>query len=159
MDDREFQNFLDTSQRELRLKQDALEKWWRVGLHSRWFLDQSTHSLQFFDHSDRLSVQADVIEIGSFATGPSTWKWAWANDSVIPSLRKKAEPLRELVDITGFELFGQTSAFKIEGEEMAWELTAISVRHLGAKGCYRAPSSSSPLHTFLAVTDIRRVAA
>lgn len=158
MDDEEFQRFLDASQRELRLKQDALRPWWRAGLHSRWRFDQPTHSLQFFDQADRLAVEADVIDIGSFATDSSTWKWGWANDSIVPSMRQRAEPLRELVGITGFGIFGQAPAFKIEGQEMAWELAAISVKYLDAKGCYRAPSSSRPLHTFLAIMEIRSAA-
>jgi hypothetical protein len=41
---------------------------------------------------------------------------------------------------------------------MAWELAAIAVKHLGAMGCYRAPSSRGAPTTFLAITRILRVA-
>lgn len=159
MDDQELQNFLDVAQDELGLKQGALKSTYGLGSFPRWLFDQPTHKLQFFDCSDRLAVEADVIDIGSFATESSTWKWAWANDSVVLSLRQRAEPLRALADITGFDLFSQTHAFEIDGETMAWDLAAISVKHLGAVGCYKAPSSSRPLQTFLAIMEVRRVAA
>lgn len=158
MDDQEFQNFLDTAQDELGLKQEALNRAYGLGSFPRWLFDQPTHKLHFFGRADRLAVEADVIDIGSFATESCSWKWAWANDSIIPSLRQRAEPLRALANVTGFDLFSQAHAFEIDGEAMAWDLAAISVKHLGAAGCYRAPSSSRPLQTFLAIMEIGRVA-
>ena len=157
MDDAQFQQFLDLAHGELERKQEALKKTFGLGSFPRWRFDQPTQSLRFFDRDDALVVEADVIDIGSFSTKSSTWKWAWSNDSVLPALRQRADPLRGLTDITGFEVFSQDSAFEIDGESMAWELAALSVKHLGAAGCYRAPSSSRPLLTFLAIMEIRRV--
>ena len=41
---------------------------------------------------------------------------------------------------------------------MAWVLVAIAVKHLGALGGYRAPSSKKEgPYTFLAMTSIRKM--
>ena len=65
-----------------------------------------------------------------------------------------------LLDFAGLSVpprnpFEMVDAFKAD-ESMAWELTAVAVKHLGAKGCYRAPSGGG-LYTFLAITDIRKM--
>lgn len=158
MDDDAFQSFIDTAQQELAAKQEALMADYDLGTFPRFLFDQPSGTLRFFDQADRLAVEAEAIHIGSFAAESRTWKWAWANESVLPGLRQRAEPLRELVQVTGFDLFGDDAAFAIEDEAMAWELAAMSVQHLGALGCYRAPASGKSLLSFLAIMDIRKLA-
>ena len=154
MTDEEFGAFLSSATEELSKKQDLLTEQYGLGTWSRWWFDQTTEKLQFFDKADNLKVEADVLEMGSYSPKSHTWKWAWGNSTVLPALRKKAEPLKELEDSTGFEIFGYEHAFEIEDEVMAWELAAISVKHLSALGCYRAPSDGGPIN-FLAITNIR----
>ena len=102
-------------------------------------------------------LEANVIDIGSFSPRSKTWKWAWSNDSVLPSLREKATKLKELEAVTGFPIFGSEEPFEID-EHMAWELAALAVKHFGAKACYRAPSSSADgPHIFLVITELRKV--
>lgn len=156
MTDNEFEQFLQTALSELWEKQDELESKQGFGSCARWFFDQQTETLEMFDANDRKVVEAEVIDIGSYANDSSTWKWAWSNDSLLPSLRKKAESLKVLSDLTGIELFSFENAFSVENEEMAWELVAMSVRHLGALGAYKAPSATRPLSTFLAIKSIRQ---
>lgn len=155
MTDEEFETFLENANEELRKKQASLQEAYRLGEMTRWWFEQKTAKLQFFDQSDRLAVEADVIDVGSYSPKSSSWKWAWSNSSVLPDLRRKASPLKRLQDITGFDLFGNDAAFSIDGEPMAWELTAMAVQHLQALGCYRAPSSlpDGP-HTYLAIISI-----
>jgi hypothetical protein len=150
----EFQSFLAEAYEELQRKQDALQVEYLIGTFPRWWFDQETAKLQFLQ-SGVVAVEADFIDVGSYSAKSSTWRWAWGNESVLPALRLKAERIRELEEITGFALFGNVDAFKID-ESMAWELTAVAVKHLGAKGCYRAPSGGG-LYTFLAITDIRKM--
>ena len=152
MTDEEFETFLSTAYEELKRKQDLLIKRYGFGTCKRWWFDQTTEKLQLFDHVDKLVIDADVIEIGTYSPISISWKWAWGNDSTLPGLRKKAEPLKELEDITGIKIFGCEDAFEITGEAMAWELAAFSVRHLGALGCYRAPSDGPTV--FLAIMDV-----
>ena len=153
MNDEEFEAFVSDATEELGRKQDFLLKQYSLGTWNRWAFDQTTETLQFFDDADKLVIEADVVEIGTYAAKSNSWKWAWGNESVLPTLREKAEPLKELEAITGLKVFGVESAFGIEDEAMAWELAAISVKHLGALGCYRAPSTDGPT-VFLAITDI-----
>ena len=155
MTDEEFEIFLQTSLDELWEKQDRLENEHGFSSFSRWFFDQETGLLELFDAKEKKVLEAAVIGIGSYARNSNTWKWAWSNESIVPSLRLKAEALKELEKITGIELFTDASAFEIENEAMAWELAAISVKHLNALGVYKAPSSARPLETFLAITKIQ----
>jgi hypothetical protein len=154
----EFEGFLASANEELRQKQDLLMQRDGLGSYPRWWFDQATAKLQFFDEADNLALEADIIDIGSYSAKTKTWKWAWSNRSVLPALREKAEKLKELERITGIALFAHDQAFAVEGESMAWELAAIAVKHLGAMGCYRAPSSSSGPTSFLAITRILKVA-
>lgn len=157
MTDEEFEAFLNSALDELWEKQEKLETEHGFGSFSRWFFDQTTEQLELFDANDRKVVVAEVIDIGSYATNSSTWKWAWSNGSVLPNLRKKAEVLKQLGAITGIELFTSEAAVSIENEHMAWELAAMCVRQLNALGVYKAPSSSSPLCSFLVLTSINRL--
>jgi hypothetical protein len=155
MTDNEFGELLASANEELREKQSRLNIEYCLGDHPRWWFNQETEKLQFLDGSGNVVVEADVIDIGSYSPNSNTWKWAWGNDSVLPALREKALPLKELEEITGFSLFGAEQTFEAD-EAMAWELTALAVKHLQAPGCYRAPSSNG-LHTFLAITKLNKV--
>ena len=157
MTDEEFDAFLATANAELRDKQARLMQIYGLGEMKRWWFEQVTQQLQFFDGKDKLTLLAGVIDIGSYSPKSKTWKWAWGNQSVLPDLRKKALSLRELEAMTGFDMFGKENAFVIDGEGMAWELAAISIRHLDAIGCYRSPSSSVDGPTsYLAIMDLSR---
>ena len=156
MTDEEFDKFLSEAVDELHEKQDILQKEYGLGKFSRWWFEQNSAKLQFFNEQDTVCLEANVIHIGSFSPKSNTWKWAWSNDSILPWLRQRAEKLKELEVITEFDLFNQESTFEIEGESMAWELAAMSVKHLSSIGCYRAPSSQELGPTsFLAIVDFK----
>jgi hypothetical protein len=150
MTERKFEQFLMSAVAELKLKQVDLSTRLGFDQDGRWDFDQRTQRLQIYDHTDRLAVEADVIDVGSFAPQSSSWKWAWSNVSVLPALRGRALKLKELEAQTGFEMFGRPEAFQIDSEATAWELAAVSVMRLGALGCYRAPSPNG-LMSFLAI--------
>lgn len=156
MTDDEFSSFLSSAMDELRVKQQQLTDHHGLGKFSRWWFDQETETLEFFDNNDAKALEASVIDIGSYASDSNTWKWAWANDSVLEPLREKASSLRALADLTGMDIFANEDAVEIDGMPMAWELAAVSVRHLGALGVYRAPSSRKPLASFLAIMSVRK---
>lgn len=156
MTEDQFGDFLEEANRELKEKQDALLKTHALGSYSKWWFDQEKETLQFFDDKDALRLEADVVHVGSYSPKSNTWLWGWANVSLLPKLRAKAEPLKELESITGYELFGAFDTFEAD-EPMAWELAAISVKHLQAKGCYRAPSSDGTHQSFLALVNVRTI--
>ncbi len=158
MTDAELDAFFDVAYNELQAKQAALGEEYGMGTYSRWHYDQTTAKLQFFDKDDRLALEADFIDIGSYSPVSNTWMWGWANESILPGLRKKAEGIKDLEGLTGLELFGEERAFPARDEAMAWGLTAVAVKHLGLLGCYRAPSSSEggPT-TFLGITKVTKL--
>ena len=157
MTEEEFHAFLDLASEELRAKQDVLREQHGFGTFHRWWFEQERAALQFFDKDDRLLLEADVTSIGSYAPSTKTFKWAWANASVLPALRDKARPIRELEATTGLELFRLEEAFEVDGEGMAWELAAMAVKQLGALGAYRAPSPRGGATAFFAITGLRPV--
>ena len=158
MTESEFDAFLAKAVAQLKSKQAHMTEEFGFGAGGRWWFEQETQRLQLFDSNDQLTVEADVIDVGSFAPLASTWMWGWCNESLLPELRGRSRPLVELESLTGYAMFGRAEAFKIEGEPMAWELAAVSVMHLGALGCYRAPSSSNPLMSFLAIMSVKPAA-
>lgn len=159
MTDQEFETFLDTSVAALRQKQGALEPDFGFGTHARWHFDQAAGTLALFDVSDRKLLEADVVDLGSYAVNSGSWMWAWANESVSPSLRDRAAALKELADLTGVALFASIAPFKLDSESMAWDIAAMCVRHLGALGVYKAASPSGTMATFLAIRTIRKCVA
>lgn len=156
MTDAEFGVFLAEANDELAEKQRALAADYGLGSCSRWWADQETSLIQFFDASEKMVLQAEFVPIGTYSPLSSTWLWAWANVTTLPRQREKSERLRELAELTGFVLFEDADTFELD-EPMAWELAAVSVKHLGAKGCYRAPSSDGSHFGFLALVNLQAV--
>jgi hypothetical protein len=154
MTDQEFDRLLSDVVEQLKRKQDALTADHGLGSHAKWWLDQETGSLQFMSADGTPQLVAQVINIGSYSSQSSSWKWAWANQSLPDTIREKSIRLKQLEDVTGISLFANDEAIGMD-EAMAWELAAFSVWHLGAMGCYRAPSSNG-LQVFLAITSVER---
>jgi hypothetical protein len=150
MTDDEFDAFVAESVEELERKQDKLQNEFGLGTHADFLFDQATGTLEFKDASGAVRVRADVTPIGSFSERSETWQWAWANESLLPALRERAQECRALETATGFAVFGQ--AVLKAAPDMPWELAAMAVRQLDALGCYRPPSSGGVL--FLAIHEI-----
>lgn len=157
MTEEQFQSFIESSMAELQSKQNHLQEAFLLGEWPRWWFDQEREVIQFLDEHNSVAVEADTINIGSFAPSSNSWKWAWSNQSVLPALREKSERIKQLSDVTGIELFSFENPFDAD-EHMAWELAAMAVKQLQAEGLYRAPSSNGP-HIFLALTAVRKVSS
>lgn len=158
MTDEEFDAFFEIVTDELKQKQNELQVKHGIGEFDRWWYEQATSKLQFYNADDHQILEADTIDIGSYSPKSITWKWAWSNESVLPSLRKQSEVFKELESITGYDIFGTEYAFEIEDQNMAWGLAAFAVNHINALGCYCAPSSKEDgPTTYLAITKIYKV--
>ena len=155
MNDTEFEEYMRSAMHALVAAQDELQERYGLGAFARWGHDVHAETLQFFDATGRKGLEADVVALGSYASNSGTWKWAWANPSIPEAVREKSSALRALSNLTGMDLFEVEDAFALDDEHMAWEIVAMCVRHLGALGAYRAPSSRQPHALFLAITDIR----
>ena len=154
MNDDEFDSFLTSANAELKTKQELLTKTYGFGSHKRWMLENDDKAkLQFFDANDTLVIEADIIDIGSYSPSAKTWKWAWAYETIKPSLKAQSLRIKELEDITDLIVFAEEKAFEAD-EYFAWELAAMSVKHLQALGCYRAYSSARNVNMFFAITKV-----
>ncbi|WP_122422487.1 DUF6882 domain-containing protein [Pseudomonas viridiflava] len=152
-----FEHLLETAMADLMAKQEQLSRDYGLGNMARWWLDQEAATVRSFDENDRLAVEGQIINIGSFSPRHGSWLWAWSNPTVLTALREKALPLKQLQAISGAECFGAEQAIQLEDESMAWELAAVAVHHLNALGCYRAPTSSDGPVIFLAITHLRHI--
>ena len=156
MNDAEFELFLASANQELNEKQAHLTNTFGFGSHKRWMHENNKATLQFFNHEDKLVIEADVINIGSYSPSTSTWKWAWAYESISPEMKLASMRLKELADITDLVVFGEQEPFEAD-EYLAWELSAMAVKHLDAMGCYRAFSSARNVQMFFALMSLKTI--
>lgn len=157
MSEHTFESLRETAMAALMIKQEQLHRDYGLGAMARWWLDQETATVQFFDEGNRLAVEAQIINIGSFASRNSSWMWAWSNPTVPTALREKALPLKQLQTLPGAECFGAEEAIPLDDEAMAWELAAVAVHNLNALGCYRAPTPPDGPTIFLAITELKLI--
>jgi hypothetical protein len=139
---------------ELDHKQDMLVVNHGIGTFADFIFDQTTGKLAFKDARGRVCVEAEVTPLGTFSSPTKTWRWSWANESFVPTLRQKAEILKKLRRVTDKDYFEKPSLRA--SEKKAWELAAVCVRYLRSVGCYRVPTER--LYVFLALDKIVAVA-
>jgi hypothetical protein len=149
----DFDEYLAASVAELQEKQDLLAETYGLGRHARFWFDQPSGTLEFRDAKEQPHLTAEIVPIGSYSAKSGTWMWAWANKSILPALRQRAERFRELASVTGMDFFAR-EVMNAE-PEMAWEIAAMAVRHIGAMGAYRAPGEASDL--YLAIIKVTPV--
>jgi hypothetical protein len=145
MTDEEFGAFIDRCYAEFEAKQKALKE---LGISSfeRYWWDQDTRRLQFFDGAD-LKMEFHFVVIGTWAHKEDDWLWGWANDSFLQQCRDESAALKQLAEITGFDFATQRH---VEADEkMAHEIIAMALHVLNARGMYRHPGETS--HMYLAL--------
>lgn len=140
MNDEEFEKYLDSCIEELEKKQEYLSSTYKLGEFEKFSFDFDNEEIHF-SNNGKVEVIANIIPIGSFNKKSETWMWGWANEAFNDSLREKSLKLKELAEITGFEMFENEMA-EIE-EDMAWEITGMSVNLLNSEGAYRGPANKT----------------
>ena len=148
----EFNDFTDDCCKELENKQNALINDFDLIKYDAYWFDQSSESIQFKKDGE-VGLEFIVVPIGSWSSASNSWMWAWANDSITEELRLKAEEIKELSELTGYDIF-ETEAFEAD-EDFAHELTAIAIHHLDALGMYIVPLDNH-LKTFLALIEEKK---
>lgn len=151
----QFDALMDEALIAFNAKQDHLDKTYGLSAASRWVFSDKTQKLHLMDAADQPYFEADAIEIGMFNTNASGWLWAWANPGVSPAARARSERLKELAEVTGYEVFETGRGMRLPDLAMAWRLTAMAVRHLDAMGAYRLPSADGVFMGFVAVMTAR----
>ena len=148
MNDKEFADFLEKCNQELSVKQEALQTKFKLGSYSDYWWDQEKQTLEF-KNNNKVMLKFRVIFVGTWAFKKKDWRWAWANDSMLPSVRDEAQKIKKLAKVTGREEYTLES-FPAD-EYDAWEITASAVHSLKGLGAYRAPDKKNWL--FLVLMD------
>ncbi len=135
------------------VRQERAKARWGIGEKKRWFYDDETRTMRFYDDPNGEAVVADVVITGSFSTRSSTWLWAWGNEDYPDDERALVDPVRVFGEVRGIEKLAQAHwrAEEVDG----WEVTQIAADLLGAEAIYRAPFDD--MLVFMLLNDLRIV--
>lgn len=141
----QLQAFVDRCASALRDKQEAFLAAENLASFRAFDLNRGKALLRFREGSlpDR---EYPVILLGTWLANRNSWLWAWAEDSLPAGTRRRAKGVQRLLDLTGLELWRQE---RLDCDEaMSWDLAAVAVEALEARGVYRIPGPGA--HTFVA---------
>ena len=136
----QFDQYVEEAYALIESAQSKLEQQYGLGHFERWDLDQTTEKL-VFSNSSGPAVTCNVYALGTYGGG--IWKWAWANDSILPSFSQKSRGLKKLASLSGMDVF-ELEAFEAD-ESMPWEISGMALKEIGGLGVYSCPSKSSSL--------------
>ena len=149
----DFDSYLAQAQDELEQKQAQLGAEHGIGTYNRFVVDYVAGSLDFFQQ-EAPKLQTLIIPVATHVPEKKSLKWAWANDQYPPEVREAASKTKELTELTGFEIF-QDEYVECD-EAMAWEITALACKFLGAKGAYRVPHGH--IYSYVLIAEIKSAA-
>jgi len=149
-DDAGYQEYASEAFAQLTARQEQLKTEYKLGNWERFDWDQERQEL-VFSHQGKPVVVAGVQFVGSFSTLSNTWRWAWANDTILPGMRAGSERVKKLGEERGWDRL--TEPQWPATEEDGWEMTGVALRALDAKGAYRSPDENGL--TFMVITSIR----
>lgn len=115
---------------------------WGLGTAQRWGLEQTTGVISWLFPDKTVTAPAQIL--GSHAQG--SWRWAWANASVLPHMAVAAESVKSWGQEHNLLAFtSPTLAIDIDA---ARDLVAIAFRVTEATGLYAPTSSVTTFITF-----------
>lgn len=123
---------------------------WGLGTGDTWTVDQQAGVIRW-TFPDK-TAEAPVQMIGTHNPGAGSWLWAWANESVLPPLRRDAELVREWGKANG-QAFLTEPKMKAD-EDTAWTLAAMAMAITKASGFYRGPAGASLVYMTFGVVTI-----
>lgn len=123
---------------------------WGLGTAASWTVDQQAGVIRW-SFPDK-EVEAPVQIIGSHDPRAGSWLWAWANESVVPPLRRDAERARAWGEANGQ---ASLTVPRIDADEAtAMLLTTVVFRMANASGFYRGPAGPSVVYMTFGVVTI-----
>ncbi len=135
----EFATLIEGSMEGLRLQTEGHQRLWHFGEEEQWDLDQNSAQL-VFTFADKV-VRAPAQIIGTFDSQASTWMWAWANRSVVESLKRDSLRVLEYGRQQGIP---RLTTEKWQGNEVdGWRMAALANRICGSNGAYRGPAGTT----------------
>lgn len=150
MTDKDFEVFLNKCCKEVQDKQKELIQKTELNVYKKYSFSQANKSITF-EEEGMEALTFEITAIGSWHQKEENWIWAWANESFTEEMRKEAEALKKLKEVTGFDLF-EKEGFKCESV-VARDLAYMSIHQLEAQGIYRITIEDS--FVFLALNGIK----
>jgi hypothetical protein len=147
--DKAYQKFLDKATDYFEASVTGVNEEYQLGRY-RWDLDQTSGKL-IFSENGTPKVIANVQIVGSYSTSSHTWKWSWANETVLKEMKKEIEKVKRYGEQRGFKEL-TTSQFECD-EDYGWTLTAAAAYVLKYKGSYRGPIDNG--YVFMLMSDIK----
>src|SRR6266513_3377435 len=150
MTEAEFYELVSKSREYLGACQRRLKTDFKLESYQRFEWSQDTGQLLFSDATGATRLVADFQFVGTLSTSPQTWRWAWANDSLSPTVTKAVAEVKRFGEMHEIPplLEEEWEADEADG----WDMTALAVNLLQAAGAYRAPGANG--HSFLALTRV-----
>ena len=144
----DYASFAATSVAEVKMIQDKFQRDYNLTWYEDWSYDQYTGLLTFTTSDKELNFR--YFNVGSFSEKSKTWKWSWANESTLDSIKGPARLIREFGQRSNFPKFtdGHFESDEIE----AWEFTAIAAKLCNGIGVYR-PIGDAQLKLFLVISE------
>lgn len=145
-----FDALLGDAMEYLQERQAELYARFKLDDYPRWDWNQETAQL-IFSEDGRARVVADIEFVGSISTLSGTWRWSWANASILDIAKRRIGEVRAYGDEHRFLRLASACwpAEQVDG----WEMTAIAAYLIGAVGAYRPPAEYG--WSFLAITHAR----
>lgn len=135
----DFETFLGNCMNGLRLQNQTHQDTWGLGKAERWDFAQDAGEL-IFTFSDRI-VHAPAQIIGSFNCQAGSWLWAWANSTIVDSIKRDALKVREYGE--QHDIKKLTTAKWRATEADCWQMAALASRLCNANGAYRGPAGAT----------------
>jgi len=129
---------------ELIEKNEHLSMEFNIGKWERYDYDVDRGTI-IFSHEGRPRVSGDIQVVGTTATNPGNWLWAWANDWWPETVCEYAHAAKAFGEMN--KISQLTTAYLSSDSlvELGWELSAVTARIVGAMGAYRVPSENGYL--------------
>lgn len=129
---------------------DQCEREYRISSWPRWDYDMDAGTL-IFSEEGIPRVITSVQVVGTTSNELKNWLWGWANANLPSRVTSGLAEVRSFGETEGVPQL--TEAASPGDEDLAWEMTAVTARILGAKGAYRCPFKDG--FTYFVYTDIR----
>ncbi len=140
MSEEEFYELVKKSRDYLAKCQARLKSEFAIESHKRFDWDQAQGQIVFSDAERRPRVLADFEFVGTLSKDPKTWRWAWANDSLLPAVKNSVLEVRRFGEVHDLPPLLK-EAWEAD-EKDGWDMTALAVNLLQAEGAYRAPGEN-----------------
>jgi len=155
MTDDEFTEFLESSLENLSALNNRNASEFNLGRWERWSINLETAILTFSTESME-RVRATIRVVGTSSDESKTFRWGWANEHLPPAATEGMTEIREFGERENLEPLTWDTLDEVSDIEVGWEMTALAVRILNGRGCYRYASGNG--FVYLLIVDLAFIA-